>query len=54
VKPLGSTNFISGLSEAGATLEQIKSILRHLTDKEARMYVQQLRRKVMGGRRNAA
>jgi hypothetical protein len=47
VKPLGSTNFISGLSEAGATLEQIKSILRHLTDKEARMYVQQLRRKVM-------
>jgi hypothetical protein len=47
VKPLGSTNFISGLSEAGAALEQIKSILGHLTNKEVRKYIQQARRKMM-------
>jgi hypothetical protein len=35
------------LAEAGATLEQIKSILGHLTDDEARKYIQQARRKVM-------
>ena len=28
-------------------LDQIKSILGHLTDKEARKYIQQARRKVM-------
>lgn len=37
----------AALAEAGATLEQIKSILGHLTDDEARKYVQQARRKVM-------
>jgi len=37
----------AALAEAGATLEQIKSILGHLTDKEARKYIQQARRKVM-------
>lgn len=37
----------AALAEAGATLEQIKSILGHLTDDEARKYIQQARRKVM-------
>lgn len=37
----------AALAEAGATMEQIKSILGHLTDDEARKYVQQARRKVM-------
>lgn len=37
----------SALAEAGATIEQIKSILGHLTDDEARKYVQQANRKVM-------
>jgi integrase len=37
----------AALAEAGASLEQIKSILGHLTDKEARKYIQQARRKVM-------
>lgn len=37
----------AALAEAGATIEQIKSILGHLTDDEARKYVQQARRKIM-------
>jgi integrase len=37
----------AALAEAGATIEQIKSILGHKTDDEARKYVQQARRKVM-------
>jgi integrase len=37
----------AALAEAGATLEQIKSILGHLTDDEAKKYIQQARRKVM-------
>jgi integrase len=37
----------AALAEAGATLEQIKSILGHVTDDECRKYIQQARRKVM-------
>jgi hypothetical protein len=37
----------AALAEAGATPEQIKSILGRLTDDEARKYIQQARRKVM-------
>lgn len=37
----------AALAEAGATIEQIMSILGHLTEDEARRYVQQARRKVM-------
>jgi hypothetical protein len=33
--------------EEGATLEQIESILGHLTAKEGRQYIQQARRRVM-------
>jgi integrase len=37
----------AALAEAGATIDQIMSILGHLTDDEARGYVQQARRKIM-------
>jgi integrase len=37
----------AALAEAGATIEQIMSILGHLTEDEARGYVKQARRKVM-------
>lgn len=37
----------ASLAEAGATIEQIMSILGHLTEDEARLYVKQARRKVM-------
>jgi hypothetical protein len=36
-----------GTGGSGATLEQIKSILGHLTDDEAANYIQQARRKIM-------
>jgi len=37
----------AALAESGATIEQIMSILGHLTEDEAREYVKQARRKVM-------
>jgi integrase len=37
----------AALAEAGATIDQIMSILGHLTEDEARGYVQQARRKIM-------
>jgi integrase len=37
----------AALAEAGATMDEIMSILGHLTEDEARIYVQQARRKVL-------
>ena len=37
----------AALAEAGASMDEIMAILGHLTEDEARVYVQQARRKVM-------